>query len=96
MWRPQSFSKKSTQVFVHEAPALACQFVGWLEIKTAESNPAGNGEADPSRDWEAQLVADDHEDLVWLLEGDQHRPLLAQLLQELIKEKLSKQAAKHY
>ena len=65
--------------------------MGWLEIKPAESNPAGNVEAGPSRDWEAQLVADDP---VWLLEGDQHRP--AQSLQELIKEKLSKQAAKHY
>jgi hypothetical protein len=65
--------------------------VGWLGIKPAESIPAGNVVADPSRDREDQLVADDHQDQL-----DQHRTLHAQSLQELIKEKLSKQAAKQY
>ena len=59
--------------------------MGWLGIKPAESIPAGNVVADPSRDREDQLVAD-----------DQHRTLHAQSLQELIKEKLRKQAAKQY
>ena len=70
--------------------------MGLLGIKPAESIPAGNVEADPSREREDQLVVDDHQDLVWLLEGDQHRTLHAQSLEELIKGKLSKQAAKQY
>jgi len=53
----------------------------------AESTPAEKMEADPSSDWEAQLVADEQQDLVSLLVEDRHRPQGAQWLQELMKEK---------
>lgn len=56
----------------------------------AVSTPAGKVEADPSSDWAAQLAVGEGE----LLVEDQHRPHEAPWLQELMKEKLSKQAAK--
>lgn len=61
---------------------LACRFADWPRIVCSGSTHAGKVEDDLSSGLEAQLMADDVEELVFLLfrlmEKDRHRPLSEQ------------------